>query len=87
MSPDNDAAFWQNIREAYADYRNHQHPPVGKEDIHCLNLTSGLGERRGAVLKHHDAEVAAGCDELRAAVARFSIGYQACRLADRRGNC
>lgn len=44
-----------DLADCVRKVREHQHPERG-EDLYCLNLTSYMGERMGAVLKRLDDE-------------------------------
>lgn len=49
----------EDLARTFLDYRSHQHPqPGGGEDFFCLNLTSFMGERMGAVLARLREEMA-----------------------------
>jgi hypothetical protein len=70
--------FFANLAQCVTDVRDHQHPERG-EDLYCLNLTSFMGERMGAVLKHRTDERAA----LTAAVAWAAEEYRKCIVSAR----
>jgi hypothetical protein len=44
-----------DLADCVKKVREHEHPTRG-EDLYCLNLTSYMGERMGAVLKRLDDE-------------------------------